>query len=132
MKKVVVDTDIIIDCLRIENGVLQKLFELQKEKKIELYLSSISILELFAGKSSQKTSSKLLRLIDLFRVIPLGQEMTQLGGELKRDHNLSIAIADLVIAATALSIRAQLATRNKRHYQAIPKLQFYPITSSAL
>ncbi len=125
MKKIVVDTDILIDHLRIGKDVLQKLMELQGENKIELYLSSMSILELFAGKSSQQSSAKLLQFIALFHVIPLNEEIAKLAGELKRDNKPSIAIADLVIATSALYLDAQLATRNKRHYQGIPKLRFY-------
>ncbi|MBI3559782.1 type II toxin-antitoxin system VapC family toxin [Candidatus Gottesmanbacteria bacterium] len=128
MTKVVVDTNIIIDYLRIGNEVFQRLVAQQAEQTIELYLSSMSVLELFAGKSSRRDSTKLLQCIAPCTVLPMNQDVARFAGELKRDNNLSIAIADLVIAASALSINAQLATRNKRHYQGIPKLRFYPLS----
>ncbi len=127
MKKIVIDTNVLIDYLRTGKGLFLKLVELQKENKVELYLSSMSILELFVGKSSQKSSLKILQLIDIFIVIPLDRNLAKLAGEVKRDNNLSIAIADLVIAASAIYINGQIATRNTRHYQGIPKLRFYPL-----
>jgi len=126
MTKVLVDTNIIIDYLRAGLKPFADLVKLQKEKKIELCLSSMSILELFAGKSSKENSEKLLELSDFMIVIPLTTELAKLSGELKRDNKLSIAVSDLVIATSALSVNAKLATRNRRHFRGIPKLQFFP------
>ena len=127
MTKVVIDTNIIIDYLRTGNEVFQRLVSQQAEQTIELYLSSMSVLELFVGKSSKRDSTKLIQCIAPCTVLSMNQDVARFAGELKRDNNLSIAIADLVIAESALSINAQLATRNKRHYQGIPKLRLYPL-----
>lgn len=125
MTKIVVDTDILIDYIRIGKGSLPNLFDLQNRGKIELFLSSMSGLELFVGKSSRGDKAKLLELIALFKIIPVNLEIATLAGELKRDNNLSISIADLIIGASTLLIHAKLATRNKQHFQGIPKLQLY-------
>lgn len=124
MTRILVDTNIIIDYLRAGINTFADLLELQKQGKIELFLSSMSVLELFSGISSKKSSDMMLQLIDLLSVVPLNSELAQLAGEIKRDNNLSIAVADLVIAASALSIHAKLATRNRRHFKGIPKLRF--------
>ena len=125
MTKIVVDTDILIDYLRTGKGLLPTLLKLQMQGKVEIYLSSMSVFELFAGKSSRETSLKLLELIAFFKIIPVTLEIAKLAGELKRDNNLSIAVADLIIGVCALYIRAKIATRNLQHFQGIPKLKFY-------
>lgn len=125
MTKVVVDSDIIIDFLRTGAGALPTLFIGQRDGTVELFLSAVTVLELFAGKSSKATEANVGELISGFTVVPLASELARFSGSLKRDHRMSVAFADLVVAATTLSISAKLATRNKRHYQGIPKLRFY-------
>ena len=129
MTKVVIDSDVIIDFLRTGKGALLKLFESQKNGKLELFLSAVTVLELFAGKSSKKISKELDEFLSGCTVVDLGKELAQFAGKLKRDHNTNLALADLIVAATCLSLRAKIATRNKRHYQTIPKLRFYPIST---
>ncbi|MBI2405414.1 PIN domain-containing protein [Candidatus Gottesmanbacteria bacterium] len=125
MTKVLVDSDIIIDFLRTGGGMLPKLFIGQRDGKVELFLSTITVLELFAGKSSKTTTEKIHELIAGFSIIPLGIDLAVFVGELKRDHRMDTAFADLIVGATSLSISARLATRNRRHYRGIPKLRFY-------
>lgn len=128
MTKVVVDSDIIIDFLRISGGALPSLFADQPDSKLELFLSSVIVLELFSGKSSKTVTESLGELIGGFSLVSLGSELARFVGELKRDYRMSVALADLVVAATTLSIGAKLATRNKRHYQGVPRLSFYPLS----
>lgn len=125
MIKILVDTDILIDYLRTGKGILLDLLELQAQDKVGLHISAITILEIFAGRSSKKLTSILQQLISGFKVIYVTAELAQFAGELKRDNNLSIALADLIIGATALSVKAKLATRNREHFQTIPRLKFY-------
>lgn len=132
MNKVLVDSDIVIDFLRTGAGALPRLLQSQREKKLELFLSSVTVLELFAGKSSKKTTEALKEFIDGFTVIPLGRDLAIFAGQIRRDARVSGSLGDLVVAASTLSIGAKLATRNKRYYQTIPKFLFYPIASSAL
>ena len=125
MNKVLVDSDIVIDFLRTKDGALPKLLQSQREKKLELFLSSVTVLELFSGKSSKKTTETLTELIDGFAIVPLGRELAIFAGQIRRDARTSGSLGDLIVAASALSIDAKLATRNKRHYYSIPKLRFY-------
>lgn len=124
MIKILVDSDIIIDFLRTGEGSLPKFLEDQRDGKCELYLSSVTVLELFAGKSSKRIAGKLRELIDGFVVIPVNVEFALFAGELKRDHTLQVMLADLLVGATSVFIGARLATRNKRHFRGISKLRF--------
>lgn len=119
------DTDIIIDFLRIKKGLLQTLFKLQKAGKIEVYLSSVSIFELFAGQSSKRDNEYILSLISTLEVISFDHNIAKLAGEIKRDHKLSIALADFFIGVTSIYLGAKIATRNKDHFRGIKGIRFF-------
>lgn len=125
MIKILLDSDVIIDFLRSGQGQLPSLFKLQSENKAELYISAITVLELFAGKSSKQITPDLLELISSFKIIQISTDLAQYAGELRRDNNLAIALADLLVGASALYIKAKLATGNRRHFQKISRLIFY-------
>ena len=131
MKKVLVDTDIIIDFLRTNEGVFLTLLKLQEQGSFTLYISSITVMELFVGTSSQKPAQfkQLKELISSLRVVPLDTNLAQFTGELKRGKKWTILTSDLIIASTALWLKAELATRNKKHFAAIPGLKFFNLPS---
>lgn len=125
MKSIVVDTDILIDYLRAGRGPFPALIELQKQHKVELCLSSVTVMELFAGKSSRGKSEYLEEFIGQFKVIPFDKIIAKFCGELRRDLKMSIQTTDLLIGTTALWLNAQLTTGNKKHFTGIPGLKFF-------
>lgn len=125
MELVVVDTDIIIDFLRTGSGLLPALFELQTQGKIELYLTSMTIFELLAGDMPTSQESLIEKLVSYFQIIPLTREIAAFAGVKKRGKKLSITVADYIIGISTVYYRAQLATRNKKHFSGIPNLVFY-------
>lgn len=127
MKKVLIDTDIIIDFLRTNEGLFPTLLELQVQGNLTLYISSVTIMELFVGTSSQKQvqSQQLKELIDSFRVIPLDAKLAQFTGELKRGKKWTILTSDLIIGATAIWFNAELVTNNRKHFSVIPGLKLF-------
>lgn len=129
MKKILVDTDVIIDFLRTNKGLFLNLLELQEQGSLTLYISSVTVMELFVGTSSQKPdqSQQLKELIDSLRVVPLDARLAQFTGELKRGKKWTILTSDLIVSATALWLKAQLATRNQKHFAGIPGLKFFKI-----
>ena len=127
MKKVLIDTDIIIDFLRTNKGSFLSLLELQEQGDFILYISSITVMELFVGTSSQKPDQfkQLKELISSLLVVPFDAKLAQFTGELKRGKKLTILTSDLIIGATSLWLKTQLATRNKKHFAGIPGLKFF-------
>lgn len=125
MEKVVVDSNIIIDYLRSSKGWLPGLLSLQAKGEIEIYISSITVFELFAGSSSKKDEAKILELASGFKIISFDEKLAKFAGELTRNWKLSLPLADFIIASTALFIQAQVATRNKNHFKVVPKLKFF-------
>ena len=107
------------------------LLKLQEQGSFTLYISSITVMELFVGTSSQKPAQfkQLKELISSLRVVPLDTNLAQFTGELKRGKKWTILTSDLIIASTALWLKAHLATRNKKHFAAIPGLKFFTLPS---
>lgn len=125
MEKVVADTDIVIDFLRTNAGLLPQLTKLQQEGICEVYFSSITIMELFAGEMTNNEIKMLFDLLGRFKVISFDQELAQFAGENKRGKKLTVHFADFIIGITSIYIEAKLVTRNKEHFIGIPHIKFY-------
>lgn len=72
------------------------------------------------------TKKKYKKAEDLFRffsLVAITKEMGLTAGEILRGKRLPF-MGDALIAATCLVKRLKLATRNRRHFSKVPKLQF--------
>ncbi len=127
MVRVVVDSDIIIDFLRSGLGRLPKLLDSQLKKEVKLYLSSITVMEIFSGQSSKSEAATIEELFSCFQVISLDTDLGKFAGVIKRDDKVTIDVPDLIIAATALYLEAKIATNNQKHFSKIPKLKFFSL-----
>lgn len=126
MDQVIVDTDIFIDYLRTGKGELVNLLDKQLQGKLEIAISSITVYELFSGKSSKESKSIISGLISKFKIISVDEKIAEFAGRLNRDNNLPISSHDIFIAATAILCDSSLATKNKKHFSKIPNLKFFP------
>ena len=122
--KLLIDTDVFIDYLN--KGFLSPLFE---DKGFENYYSVVTKKELLS-KSGLKDSARQAILLTLqrYRIIPLKQQITVIYSELRRKHP-SLGKADTLIAATALSRKLPLVTRNWKHYKNIEGLTVFKGTT---
>lgn len=125
---VVIDTNIIIDHLRLQQKQQDsKLMKIVKQKPKEiLALSMISIQELYEGQSTQDSQREqyLLATISPLKILPYTYEIAQLAGEIARDIRRPIELADAAIAATAIFNGYSLFTLNKKDFADIKELQF--------
>jgi predicted nucleic acid-binding protein len=117
----VIDTTVIIDVLRGSRGALAWAEDLDRR----LVASEVSRVEVLRGlRSGERAPAE--RLFGGLRWSGLSEPIARRAGELgrrwRRSHR-SIALADLVIAATALELDAELATSNIRHYPMFPGLR---------
>ncbi len=110
-----VDTDVFVDHLRTGAG-----FEPGTHS---ISYSVITRAELFAGRGTDE--KMVARLLAPFQELPVDREVAELGGRLRRDNEL--AMPDALIAATALSRRLSVLTRNRRHFERVPKLRLHPV-----
>lgn len=129
MQKVVLDSDIIIDHLQDYGDTLQTLLVFASQKKLQLYIPSVVVTELFSGKETKKQERlfNLKRLLERLEWISNDKEISEVAGFLIRDYS-PIKLADAIVAATALSLNAKLATRNKKDFENIKELKFFKLT----
>ena len=96
-------------------------------------LSAISVVELSHGiyrqpsrkLSGREDASSPMSIFNGMRVHPVSLEVAELAGQIEgelAERGVSIAMEDLLIGATALSIGFGVATLNLRHFQLIPGL----------
>jgi predicted nucleic acid-binding protein len=113
-KRVLVDTDVMVDFLRGN----PKAIALLQTHSASVILSSIIAAELYAGVRDDEELKKLDGLISLFGVVPVSKELARAGGLYKKHYAKShgVGLADAIIAATAEAENADLKTLNAKHY----------------
>ncbi len=127
MEQVVIDSDLIIDFLRTRKGFFVDLLKLQTEGKIELFIASVTVFELFSGQSAIGEENELLDLVSKLKVVSFDADIAKLAGEINRNSQYVLKLADLAIGTTTLFLNAELATKNKKHFSQIPKLKFFKL-----
>lgn len=114
MKKLLFDTDVLIEYLRGKDDAQTYIDDIQDE----VYMSSISVAELYAGVRKGEESRKLEIFIETFEVISLNKNIAKNGGLYRNQYKPShgTGLADALIAATAKEIGAQVVTFNIKHF----------------
>ena len=114
--RILLDTDIIIECLKGNNEIMGRLEELHNKGRIISY-TPISIAEVYAGlrKGEEKKTDELFQAMEL---LPINGKIGQKAGvyltKFRKSHNLEIT--DALIAATAFINNSFLYTLNQKHY----------------
>ncbi|MFZ5987143.1 MAG: type II toxin-antitoxin system VapC family toxin [Bacillota bacterium] len=122
MKKVLLDSDILIDHLRGYEkawGYLKKI----ESGELEGYISVISEAELSAGGKLiyPAEEKKLKELLRIMHSIPIDSKIAWKAGEFRRKYN--IRLMDGLIAATAYELKISLVTRNIKHFEGIGEIR---------
>ena len=118
---IVFDTSILIDVLRADPAALDYVRDVPEVPAC----SEVTRIEVGRGlRSAERASAE--RLFQAIRWVPLDEPVARRAGELGRRwdrHRPSISLADLVIAATAEQVDAELATTNVRHFPMFERLR---------
>lgn len=117
-----IDTDILIDFTRQVPHAVDLLTSLENQGNLNI--SQVTEMEYFLGCHNNKELEQAKELLSRFRIIPLQESSSRLASQLLCSCHLSygIGILDCFIAATAITERLTLISRNKKHYQKIPNL----------
>lgn len=118
--RVLVDTDVCIDYLRGRPEAVEYL----EKASGPLLLSAVTVAELFAGVRDGDERTQLKEFIRAFSVVPVDEGVAERGGLYRRDCRKSHAtgLADALIAATAETSGATLATLNESHFPMLSRV----------
>lgn len=108
-----IDTDVLIDCLRGRHEAFSFLQKLPTTPSI----SAATVAELYAGVFD-KERADLDAFLSAFRILPIAEDIARAGGLHRRDYGRShgTGLVDGIIAATATYAESRLVTLNGRHY----------------
>lgn len=118
MKRLVLDTSVLIDHLRGRPLAATELIPAAIARGDELWSSSVVRAELLAGmRAEEETATRdLLRLVSWVDVDESASEAAgALGRRYLRSHP-GIDVADLIVAALAQELDGELKTTNLKHY----------------
>lgn len=109
-----IDTDVLIDYLRDEKKAVDYLEKVHEP----LFISVITVAELYAGVKGKEEENVLTSFLRLFEMISLNSTIAELGGRFRQLYGKShgTGLADALIAATAISCKVTLVTLNVRHF----------------
>lgn len=112
--RLLVDTDVLVDYLRGQ----QEAAEWLEGQAADLFVSAITVAELFAGAMGERENEVLDRFLIALEVLPATDDIGRLAGRYRRQYGPShgTGLADALIAATATVHRASLVTFNRRHF----------------
>ncbi len=123
-KIIMVDTSILIDLFRKTDKTNSKLISLVKQG-YTYCISAITEYEVYTGAKSIQNSF-WENLLEKIQVLPFDHTVVKvavdINNELKRKRK-QIDLADLFIAATAVSNNFPLATLNRNHFERVDRLQ---------
>jgi predicted nucleic acid-binding protein len=112
--RLLLDTDVLIDCLR---GRIEALVYLRTRSK-PIMISAVTVAEVFAGLREGEERREVEHFLALLEIIPVDTEIARKGGLYRRDYGRShgVGLADALIAATASIHQARVVTLNARHF----------------
>lgn len=118
--RLLVDTDVLVEYLRGRPEAADWL----ESQEADLAVSGVSVAELFAGVRGSREAQRLEEFLLALDVLPVTEEIARLAGQYRRRYGPShgTGLADALIAATAATDGAALATFNRRHYPMLSDL----------
>lgn len=116
-KRLLLDTDIIIQLLKKQSDVLERFISLH-EQDVEFYLSPIVIAEIYAGafKNEHPEIEAFFNLCTRWTLDTNTAKQAGLFAAQYRKAYQGISMEDYLLAATAEQLACPLWTRNKKHY----------------
>lgn len=125
MSKLLVDSSIIVDFLRLKSKDSTHLQQLANQGH-QLYISIITHAELYSGKSiweSTNAKKELGLVLSGLQVLKLDERISKKAGETRAKYGQNIP--DAIIAATAIFHKLPLATLNIKDFMSIKNLKIH-------
>jgi predicted nucleic acid-binding protein len=119
-ERLLLDTDVLVEYLRGRQEAIEYLEGLESD----LFVSDVSVAELFSGGKGDQEERSLEQFLLAFTALPVTEGVARLGGLYRRDFRPShgTGLADALIAATAEENGVKLVTFNRRHFPMVRKV----------
>lgn len=116
------DTDILVDYLRLHKPAINLIEKLEKSQR---HIAFITQFELLAGCNKKSQSQKISSFLKHFQPIEATEKLTKEAFKIYREYrwHAGIEIPDTFVAASAILQKFTLLTRNLKHYRSIPNLK---------
>lgn len=118
VRKICLDSDIIIELLKNNQDVINKIISLNAT----FYTTPINLFEVWYGKSKQEGTEEFIHNIE---VIDISKDIGLLAAENMeklRKNGLLIDFRDMFIASACISKDIELLTNNKKHFERMKSL----------
>jgi predicted nucleic acid-binding protein len=118
--EVILDTNILIEILKNNKQTIKEVEEYDIH-----HISVITAMELFYGAFNKTELNKLKKFVELFHIININEEISDLSKKLVFDYakSHSLDIPDSLIAATAIINNINLLSYNKKDFKFINNLK---------
>lgn len=125
-KKILVDTDILIDISRSVDLAINRITD--ESKQAELLISQITQMELLIGCRNKIELQNLKKFLRQYSIVKVNELMADTAVNLLERYRLShgLLIADALIASTAIVLNIPLLSKNQNDYRFITELQLLP------
>lgn len=127
--KMLIDSSLIIDFLRRRDKSNCWFYSLISGGT-RLAVSVITQAELYAGKSvweKRRARDELGLIFSVLEILPLSEGIAVAAGRVRALHEIDLI--DAIIAASAMSRSAPLATLNPKHFKAVAGLELAPVAN---
>lgn len=126
MKKIFIDTNIIISYTKDYFIYLKELIEKQKNGNVILFVNPVVVAEFFTDKNlnNGKKFKLAKEFFHNFTSLPINNAIGIIAGELLR-NNSTVAIGDSLIAATCIENNLVLMTNNQKDFKKVKGLKFF-------
>ena len=128
MKKIFIDTNILIDYSKGYGLKLKPLLEMQVEDLAHLYINTIIIVEYMNdyNLTNKEMITKSEKFLQKFNLIDINKNIAYITANLLRTKQISY-IGDALISATCLDNGLELMTNNQKDFKKVKGLNFYKI-----
>lgn len=113
-KRILIDTDIVIDFLRGKEQAVSHF----KANSDFICFSAITVAEIYAGIKGREEEIAVEYLFSIFPVIDTSQKIAKEAGKIVQQYrpSHSVELPDAIIAATCIISESELNTFNIKHY----------------
>lgn len=124
MRKIFVDTDVLINFSKGYDKDLERYLEEQNNGRCELFVNPVVVTEFFTDKNltDPKKYQKAQEFFYFFKMVDINKKIALLAGQLLRERKTD-TLGDSLIAATCLINNFYLLTKNKKDFEAIKGLR---------